>query len=504
MKSRKFLRIATTILLLMLVFSLAMPGYAAGPGYWLYLPLVSRPDNAVPVASVLTPFNADLSDQSGPASWSANYGKTPEIIAAPNGTGLDVLAQDYDPSTPWTAVLLHIEPNGSGGYKVTQALTGLPMLDRVMGLAVDADGNRYYATAVDENNRVNASYPPNDTYRSDIVRVVKLDPSGGVLFNIDLDTARHAFNPSAEMIINPMVAATARLAVGGGEIALTHGINTGPDSNLGGRRHQKALSTRLNAATGAVTQTSSIWVSHSFDERLLYDGSSILEMHLGDAYPRYIALGAGHSSFPLFYIKGALGENLTATRLGNMALIQNDPVYGYLALFASENSTINGTMYGTQINGPRNLAVVRINRSDKTVDTGMPDSQTVSQTLSAGPVQKTNHLKWLTQYTPGSNKHVERPKLIALGADQYIALWEEWLYTGQYDDTFNGVYGMRIDANGSTLHAPTLLSSHHMPRGDDAFLFNGQAAWITGDDSAKSLTIHLVDSNLVYTTITLN
>ncbi|MCP4045073.1 MAG: hypothetical protein GY732_03690, partial [Gammaproteobacteria bacterium] len=227
---------------------------------------------------------------------------------------------------------LHIEPNATG-YQVTQALKYMPMLDRVMGLARDASGNRYYATGVDESNVVNSSYPPLNTYRTNIVRVIKVNPSGNVLFNIDLDTARYAFNSSAEMVINPMVAATSRLAMGGNEIALVHGINTDPDWSIGGTRHQKALSTRLNATNGAITRTSSIWCSHSFDQRLLYDGQGIVEHHLGDAYPRYIVFARNHLSYPLFHIKGSLGENNTRTRLGNVALIENDPTYGYIALF---------------------------------------------------------------------------------------------------------------------------------------------------------------------------
>ena len=308
----------------------------------VYLPFIIIPDVNISVSSVLVPFDANQNDLSGPSRWSTNYGKTPEIIVSSNGVELDILAQDYDSDTVWQAVLLHVEPDSTGGYKITQALTALPMLDRVMGLASDGTGNRYYATGVDESDVVDSTYPPLNTYRNDIVRVVKLNSVGAVQFNIDLDTARHTYNSNAEMIINPMTAATSRLAVGGNEIALVHGINTDPDWNIGGARHQKALSTRLDATSGDVTRTSSVWVSHSFDQRLLYDGEGIIEHHLGDAFPRYIVFAREHSSYPLFHIKGDLGENNTRTRLGNISLIENDPVYRYIALFATENSADTG------------------------------------------------------------------------------------------------------------------------------------------------------------------
>ncbi len=480
------------------------PGFAdAAPGtaamslyppypypYPVFLPFIVLPDVNIPLAALLTPFDGNQSDLGGPSSWAGNYGKTPEIIVASDGVGLDVLAQDYDSSTPWKAVLLHIEL-GSSGYKITQALTALPFLDRVMGLAIDAAGNRYYATGVDESALISPTYPPLNTYRSDIVRVIKLNAAGEVLFNIDLDIARHDFNSSAEMLINPMVAASSRLAVGGNEIALVHGINTGPDWNINGTRHQKALSTRLNAATGAVTRVSSIWVSHSFDQRLFFNGQSILETHLGDAYPRYIALESNHNSYPLFHIKGNLGDNNTRTRLGNIALIENDPTYRYLALFASENSADTSST----ISGPRNLAIVRVNGSSLALDPNLPDTLTV---ISSG-TQQTNRLRWLTFYSAASNLHAERPKLIGLGGDHYVVLWEEWRYTGSYYDTFNGIYGMVIDAQGNIWQSPRLITSaHHLPRGDDAFWLDGRAAWMTGNAAAQQLYIHFVDATLNY------
>jgi len=467
----------------------------------VYLPIVICSEINIPVSSILTPFDANSNDLSGPSSWAANYGKTPEIIVASNNVELDILAQDYDSGTAWNAVLLHVAPKSNGyGYKITQALTNIPMLDRVMGLAIDDFGNRYYATGVDESSVVSPTYPPLNTYRSNIIRVIKLNWAGDIQINIDLDIARYAFNNVAEMIINPMVVATSRLAVSGDEIALVHGNNTAPDWNIGGARHQKALSTRLDI-NGAILRTSSVWVSHSFDQRLFYDSGEIIEYHLGDAYPRYLVFGRNHTSYPLFYIKGELGENLTATRLGNIALIENDLTYGYIALFATETSAVPGNIFDNMINGPRNLAIVRINRNDNSIDPNLPDTLTVN---SSG-MQYTNRLKWLTHYSGSMNLHAERPKLIGIGEDKYIVLWEEWLNTGKFSDTFNGVYGMIIDDKGNTLRAATLITNqHHLPRGDDAFLLDNRAAWIAGNAVEKKLYIHFVDISLNYEMVILD
>lgn len=320
-------------------------------------------------------------------------------------------------------MLLHIKPV-KNGYKVTQALKNMPFLDRVMGLDNDASGNRYYATAVDETALVNATYPPTNTYRTNIVRVIKLDPAGKVLFNIDLDIARHEAFPFAEMIINPMVAGSARLAVGGGEIGLAHSINTDPDPALNGRRHQKGLSTRRDAATGEVTQ----------------------------------------------------------------------PI-GYLGVFVTESTA---TETSAAIDGPRNLAMVRVNKTNYSLDPSLPDTLTVT---SSG-VERTNRLRWLTSFTADSKRHAERLKLVGLGGDKFVVLWEQWT-VGSSSDTFNGVYGLVIDAQGNTLKAARLLTTaHHLPRGDDAFLLEDQAAWMTGNADKHELYIHFVDDQLNYVMVT--
>lgn len=456
-----------------------------------YLPLIVSPP--IRVSSVLTPFDGNLDDLLGPSG--SIYGKTPEIIVASNGVKLDVLAQDYDSGTPWKAVLLHIEPDSTKRYRISQALTNIPMLDRVMGLAIDDFGNRYYATGIDERALVNLHYPMTRP-RSDIVRVVKLDTAGNVVFNTDLDVARYAFNHGAGSIVNPMVASTARLLVGGNEIVLVHGNNTEP---IDGVRHQVSLTTRLNAESGGVIGTSGVYASHAFDHRLLYDGERVVTCHLGDAYPRAIICGWNFSftfNYRVFRIKGNIGENNTYTRLGNAALIENDPDYRYIVLFATESNARTEAF----TNGPLNLAIVRMGK-DGSVDPSLPDALTVV----SGAEPYTNRLRWLTRYTESSNLHAERPKLIGIGGNRYIVLWEEWRAVGLYADVFNGVYGMVIDERGNILHSARLITDkRHLPRGDDAFLLDNRAAWMTGNAVEKKLYLHFVDDSLNYEMVTLD
>jgi hypothetical protein len=64
---------------------------------------------------------------------------------------------------------------------------------------------------------------------------------------------------------------------------------------------------------------------------------------------------------------------------------------------------------------------------------------------------------------------------------------------------------MVIDDKGNILRAATLITDeHHLHRGDDAFLLDNRAAWMTGNRLEQKLYIHLVDAFLNYEMVTLD
>lgn len=448
------------------------------------------------IAELLVPFDTNQQDIVGPDSWETQYGKTPEIVAVPLGAAIDLLVQDYSEGPNGRAFLLHLEPDADD-YVITAALQP-PLLDRIMGLARDPEGALYVASGAEDDD-ITLEDPQPGEHRGDVVRVVKQTWDGTVHFDSDVGLGREALDPDSEPIVNPMVAATARLAWGAGALALVHGNNTDTDWNIMAR-HQKAMTTHLDATSGAVTRTSSIWVSHSFDQRLFHDGDGFIELHLGDAYPRDVSFARvepDSGGYSLLAIKGDTGNNNTFTRLGDAAPIAGDPTYGYLALFATESTT------GTDglVTGSRELAVVRVRRefasepaeSGMHLDPGLPDTLDVM----SGGQQRQNRLRWLTHYQDedGGQSHAERPKLVPLGDDTYVVLWERWDGAAP---AFAGTWGMVIDAGGAALVPAAWLSDAHLPRGDDAFPLDGAAAWVTGDAAARQLDIHIVDATLSY------
>ncbi|MCY0988732.1 hypothetical protein OV203_16475 [Nannocystis sp. ILAH1] len=449
------------------------------------------------IAELLVPFDVNQEDLVGPTSWEPQYGKSPEIVAVPLGATIDVLVQDYAQGPDGHAYVLRLEPSADD-YVITAVLEP-QMLDKVMGLARDPDGQLYVASGVAEGDTLTLDDPQPGQHRGGIVRVVKQSWDGAVQFDTDVDLGREAVAPDSEPIINPMVAGTARLAWGAGALALVHGNNTDTDWNIMAR-HQKALTTHLDAGSGTVTRTSSIWVSHSFDHRLFHDGLGFLELHLGDAFPRDVTFARvepDSDPYSLLGIKGNTGNNNTFTRLGNAAPIEGDPTYGYLALFATESTTGTGDL----VSGSRELALVRVRRDFETVpaDSGMhldPALPDIFDVESGGEPRQ-NRLRWLTHYQSenGGTTHAERPKLVPLGDDTYAVLWERW---DGAQPAFAGTWGMVIDAAGEALVPAALIADTHLPRGDDAFPLAGNAAWITGDAAARQLDIHIVDAQLGY------
>src|SRR5690606_25847418 len=248
-----------------------------------------------------------------------------------------------------------------------------------------------------------------------------------------------------------MVAASSRLVWGGDRLLLVHGNNTEPDPELDGTRHQKAMSTHLNALDGSVTRTATMWASHSFDQRALFDGTGFVELHLGDAYPRYVALGhyndaGGDGAYAAYKIKGETGANNTFTRLGGVVQ-SSDPTYGYMALFATERSAeVSSELVG----GTRDVALVRIQSNFMSQGTNsliVEESDAVSaQTVSSAGESETNYLRWLTDL--GSNMHAERPRITALGGDAYVVLYEQWSVSGE-EDNYEGTFALALDGAGT-------------------------------------------------------
>jgi hypothetical protein len=464
------------------------------------------------IAMMGTPFDSD-GDKTSPWGRDTNYGKPPEIVALPDGENLDILWQDHgadparnqdDPNkNAKKAFVVRVEKNASG-YAVTRAYQ-IDQLAHIMGLAKDENGNYFVATGVDEDADLTPTMPADGMHRSGIVKLVKFDVNGCKSLEIDADDERAKADAKAEPVINPMVAATSRLAYHEGRLALVHGINVDYDPDVMAR-HQKAMTTHFDAVTGAATLTASMWVSHSFDQRLFWDGSGFVELHLGDAYPRSIALGRfndgknGTKTYDLFKPKGDLGDNNTFTRLGGIAPIAAGDL-GYLVVFATDRSP---TETGAILNGTRDMAFLRVSRGFASMDekgTAFVDGAVTQEVTSSGKTAS-NKLTWLTDYAADAAQ-ADRPHVTAISGDQVVVLWERWTGTADRQSAFGGTQGLVLGNDGAVKVMAKQVSEHHLLRGDDLVPLGAQAVFVSGQGASKKLTLNLLAADLTVTVVDL-
>lgn len=445
----------------------------------------------------LVPFDVDRQDLAGPNSHDSNYGKTPEIVAAPGDGFIDVALRGTDETDGPNAVLVRLR-EGGGGFALEQAF-GLPTLGHLLGFARAPDGTFFHATG-NYDDELSVTYPAKGQHRPNVIHVYHSAADGVSLTDVDLDRARAKADPDSEPLVNPGVASSARLALAGAQVALVAGNNTAPDDN--GTRHQKAVTTVLHAGTAEVRATSSIWVSHSFDQRYLTVGDDLFELHLGDAYPRAVVVtrlrdGAAGTPYELYWPKGDTGDNVTRTRLGDVVRVSGGSHDGaFVVAFSTERTA------GTEerVSGARDLALVRLapDFADHDPDTTPAVDASLGETwdVQSSGATTTNRAVFLTSFDAGgTSDHVERPKLLALPGGELLALYEHWTFDGT-DQAFEGTYALRVDAEGTVLAGPTRLGDHHLPRGDDAFAYGGGAAWVTADEVTREITVHRVSAAL--------
>ena len=151
------------------------------------------------------------------------------------------------------------------------------------------------------------------------------------------------------------------------------------------------------------------YVSHSFNQFIQVDGTDLLAVDHGDAYPRSVILTkykkpAGQDSFTgsCTYVQvlpftGATGNNSTGASVGGFE------ISGTHYLVAGNSIVQDGTVSLTV--GQRNIFITATDKSDFT---------------SAG-----TQIYWLTSYADGSGVSVSTPQLVKISGEKLCILWTE-------------------------------------------------------------------------------
>ncbi|MBC8110999.1 MAG: hypothetical protein H7Y04_08070 [Verrucomicrobia bacterium] len=420
-------------------------------------------------------------------------------------------------------------------------------LDMLGGLTGDGD-NLYCMTAIKEDLSQNQTILG---YRPNVLNLSKIDKEGNAVWNKNLNAKKYVRNP----IFSPTLAGTADLTFGNRKIVLAYAGNTLPDENR--LRHQGASFVVVDAETGEATtegygETS--W-RHSFDQRILFDGKDFVVLDLGDAgwympaggiAVRKIIIDEPAQKIPDQNKEGIYvyarhsettgSQNATFISMGD--IVEGEAGYG--VLFSSEKTNRNQARNGWNepILEPRNLGFVhvvkdfdqvndgkngnqlqtgntwfnaqyritKINITENIVDTpssnpkAQPGGQTIARPDKPNLTFTTASVAWLTNFQAGQTfTSVERPKLIKIGNQQYIAVWEEWLVTTRTSQkpvlTYQSTKVMLLDEYGNVLKPSRSIQARLNPNGaDKLFLLEGKAAWIVGENNQFKL--NTLDANL--------
>ncbi len=419
-------------------------------------------------------------------------------------------------------------------------------LARFAGLT--ADGENYYVlTAANEDKSKEAGWQR----RPDILKLIKLDPQGSLVWEKDLNANEDYTGTPwdadkrggvGNAVYSPMQASTADIAYGNNRIAIIYGSNSPYDPPIKSR-HQSGhrLSVKSDDGSAAAKGQPYSW-KHSFDQRVAFDGTDFVLADQPDA--GWFLPGPGialvkilnaedkHTGDAMgWYVYTRNGENnFSSINIGNLA-VGND---GYLLNF----SAIRDSKVKTN-DQSRNLGLVHVVRdfTDKPlaakeaqrgggfesiiVDSTLVDTKSKNpqatgddkfqstNSSKSGPVQNTG-IVWLTDYKKSDGKTISRPKVHKLDGDKFLVVAEEWAVKEHehWKDRDSGkpqlvseapqqTVGWVVREYGQVVKPMKPMEKMPLRFRDKLFgIGDGTVGWVYFDGETGSFTLTTVDAEL--------
>lgn len=258
-------------------------------------------------------------------------------------------------------------------------------------------GEKYNYIAFGQENR-----EENDS--KEVIRIVRYDKS----FN-RVDSA--SIKGGESFTVEPFDAAAGRMAEYGDTLVFhTSRTRYTTEDKL---NHQSQLTLILNTKTMTVTNDLGRFqknhVSHSFDQYVLFNGTSHVLVDHGDAYPRSIVLqkgdGARYNEVDLFEIPGKIGANTTGVSIGGFEMSSAN----YIVAFNTIDHSLVKEYTSYEMVG------LDVDQRDIVLSVLPKDN------LSEASV---NHIT-LAKYV-GTNLIASIPKLVKITDDKMMVLWQEF------------------------------------------------------------------------------
>ncbi len=318
-------------------------------------------------------------------------------------------------------------------------------LSKVGGFTKDMEGNYYVAFGKNV---------PEGAFTDISVAIVKYDKDGKKLnkYLMQAQTYDEKWSKSYSGVMQPFDEAC-RLEISGDMIAVYFGKSgfVAPD----GYHHQSSYGFILNKDTfarlsgkdsGNMVMPSA---SHSFNQIILPVDDGFVFVDQGDYNPRSFVVekvvkGSDNARISAFDFKQSYIYQLTYSDLGGLAKTSE----GYILAGTYENTTKDGS---ADVNGSRNLFIVTMDENLTTV---------------TKPI-------YLTNYTDTDTETAVHPKIVQVGDNRYLLLWEKY----NTNTELQTAYMATIDKNGKLLDAIKELP-HAVLNAMDMLQYNPKTGYV--------------------------
>ncbi len=291
----------------------------------------------------------------------------------------------------------------------------------------------------------------------EVLRIVKYDKNFNRLGAVSI----HGMNT-----VIPFDAGTPRFAESGNTLILhtSHKMFKSSD----GLNHESNFTIRVNTPTmtatvdrnGLVGSSVDLYTSHSFDQFVLFDGTTPVFLDHGDAYPRSIAIYKNVKN-NLVAIPGTIGANCTGVSTGGFEMSGNNYIAAINTIDHSKISRYDSfDMYGLDDQpielDQRNIVLCVIPRTFNT--------STASQKIT------------LEDYA-NSDKFPSTPKLVKINDDLFAVMWQEFS-----TDSFEPEDAICVFVDGNGIQTGNALRLENTPLSDcQPIVQNNHIKWYVND-----------------------
>ncbi len=249
--------------------------------------------------------------------------------------------------------------------------------------------------------------------------------------------------------------------------------------------HQSNDILAVNTANMTQNKNYSNYVSHSFDQRVIFDKSGIAWFaNHGDFYPRGFSIEAGNAANNVYESYIPFHFYCAQEDSDNMYIVNKTKAY----LGGIEETSSGIVLVGASVKGLTksefNSQAINLFITYADVKKKMPDGTSRKGTCIGNKVTDTG-IKWLTNYT---SYDVYRPQVVYTDDDRIVILWEL-----EKDGSYNSTYYMILSSNGQVLQKATKIKDARLNSYEKPVYKSGYVYWSTA--SGNVLKHHKLNIN---------